>query len=94
MDELRATGKLDNTLIIYTSDNGFEYGDHRLVGKNSFYEASIKVPLIVKGPGIPQDETRSQLVNNLDVVATIEEVAGLSPGIAPDGHSLTPALLD
>jgi len=94
MDELRATGKLDNTLIIYTSDNGFEYGDHRLVGKNSFYEASIKVPLIVKGPGIPQNEMRSQLVNNLDVVATIEEVAGLSPSIAPDGHSLTPVLLD
>ena len=94
VDELRNAGKLENTVIIYTSDNGFEYGNHRLVGKNSVYEASIKVPLVVKGPGVPQNETRSQLVNNLDVVATIEEIAGLAPGMVPDGHSLTPALLD
>ena len=72
VDELQSTGKLGNTMIIYTSDNGYEYGDHRLVGKISVYEGSIKVPLVMKGPGIPKNETRSELVNNLDVVATIE----------------------
>ena len=83
-------GKLDNTVIIYTSDNGFLFGDHRLVGKIAPYEASIKVPLIIRGPGIPANETRTQLVNNLDVVATIEDSAEATPGLAPDGHSLRP----
>jgi len=94
VDELQSTGKLGNTMIIYTSDNGYEYGDHRLVGKISVYEGSIKVPLVINGPGIPKNETRSELVNNLDVVATIEEIAGVTPGIVPDGRSLTPVLLD
>jgi N-acetylglucosamine-6-sulfatase len=94
VDELRAAGKLDNSVIVYTSDNGFEFGDHRLFGKGWPYEGSIKVPLVIKGPGIPQNERRGQLVNNLDVVATIEEIAGLAPGIVPDGRSLMPVLRD
>jgi arylsulfatase A-like enzyme len=91
---LDTAGKLDNTVIIYTSDNGYVYGDHRLFGKNSVYEPSIRVPLVVKGPGIPRDETRDQLVNNLDVAATIQQIAGVKPGIAPDGRSLLPVLAD
>src|SRR5262245_9250990 len=55
VDELQATGKLDNTVIIYTSDNGYEYGEHRLAGKISVYEGSIKVTLVMKGPGIPKN---------------------------------------
>jgi arylsulfatase A-like enzyme len=94
IEQLQAAGKLDDTIIFYTSDNGYEYGEHRLVGKKAVYEPSIRVPLVVKGPGIPAHETRSQLVNNLDVVATIEQIAGLAPGIAPDGRSLTPIIAD
>ena len=93
-DALNTAGKLDNTVIVYTSDNGYAYGDHRLFGKNSVYEPSIKVPLVVKGPGIPRNETRDQLVNNLDVAATIQEAAGVKPGTAPDGRSLLPILHD
>jgi arylsulfatase A-like enzyme len=59
---LKDTGKLDNTVVIYTSDNGFLFGDHRLVGKTAAYEGSIKVPLLMPGPGIPEDQTRDQLV--------------------------------
>jgi arylsulfatase A-like enzyme len=81
-------------VIIFTSDNGYVYGDHRLFGKNSVYEPSIKVPLVVEGPGIPRDETREQLVNNLDVAATIQQVAGVKPGIVPDGRSLLPVIAD
>jgi N-acetylglucosamine-6-sulfatase len=94
VDELQSTGKLGNTMIIYSSDNGYEYGDHRLVGKISVYEGSIRVPLVMKGPGIRKNETRSELVNNLDVVATIEAISGVTPGIVPDGRSLIPILLD
>ncbi len=94
VDALKTAGKLDNTVIIYTSDNGYVYGDHRLFGKNSVYEPSIKVPLVVAGPGIPKNETRNQLVNNLDVTATIEQLAGVKPGLVPDGRSFLPVLAD
>lgn len=63
-----------------------------MIGKTSAYEGSIKVPLVVRGPGIPENETREQLVNNLDVVATIVELAGATPGLTLDG-ALTHAAL-
>ena len=94
VDALKQAGKLDNTLIVYTSDNGFLYGQHRLIGKSAAYEESIKVPLVMRGPGIPKGETRTDLVNNLDVVATVAELAGASPGYALDGRSLTPLFAD
>ena len=92
VDALKETGKLDDTVIIYTSDNGFMYGEHRLIGKSAAYEESIKVPLLMRGPGIPKNETRSELVNNLDVVATIAELAGATPRLVVDGRSLTTLL--
>jgi N-acetylglucosamine-6-sulfatase len=91
---LKSAGKLDNTVIIYTSDNGFLFGEHRLVGKSAAYEESIKVPLVMRGPGIPANATRGQLVNNLDVVATILDLAGAAPGITADGRSLAPLFAD
>jgi N-acetylglucosamine-6-sulfatase len=94
VDALQSAGKLEDTFIIFTSDNGFAYGDHRLFGKIDVYEGSIRVPLVIRGPGIPENQTRSQLVNNLDVVATIEELAGARPGLVPDGRALTPLFAD
>jgi arylsulfatase A-like enzyme len=91
---LGEAGKLDNTVIIYTSDNGCLFGDHRMVGKTSAYEGSIKVPLLVRGPGIPEKETRGQLVDNLDVVATIVGLAGAAPGLQLDGRSVAPLFAD
>jgi N-acetylglucosamine-6-sulfatase len=87
---LKRTGQLDNTVIIYTSDNGFLFGEHRLIGKSAAYEEAIKVPLLMRGPGIPAGETRTQLVNNLDVVATVVDLAHATPGVALDGRSLVP----
>jgi N-acetylglucosamine-6-sulfatase len=91
---LDGTGKLDDTVVVYTSDNGFLFGEHRLVGKSAAYEESIKVPLVVRGPGIPKHETRSQLVNNLDLVATIADLAGGAPSLAADGRSFAPLFAD
>jgi len=91
---LRDAGKLDNTLIVYTSDNGYLFGEHGLSGKGVPYEGSIKVPLVIRGPGLPENQKRSQLVNNLDVVATIEDLAGAKPGLACDGHTLAPLFAD
>jgi hypothetical protein len=71
-------------------DNGFLFGQHGLSGKNSPYEGSIRVPLVIRGPGVPENQRRSQLVNNLDIVATIEDLAGTKPGPSCDGHTLAP----
>lgn len=91
INSLQATGKLDNTYIVFTSDNGWENGEHRRPGdKQVVYEESIRVPLLIRGPGIPAGEARNQLVNNLDLVATIEELTTVIPGRIPDGRSLVP----
>lgn len=90
MGALEKTGRLDNTVVIYTSDNGFLFGDHRLVGKTAAYEGSIKVPLLMRGPGIPEDQTRDQLVSNLDLTATIVDLAHAKPSVPLDGRSLVP----
>jgi arylsulfatase A-like enzyme len=92
--ELESADMLEDTVIVYTSDNGFLFGEHGRVGKRSLFEGSIRVPLIVRGPGIPVNTTRDQLVNNLDVVATVEELAGLRPALVPDGRSLRPLFGD
>jgi N-acetylglucosamine-6-sulfatase len=94
VDALQSAGKLDDTVIVYTSDNGFLFGEHGLVGKAAAFEEAIRVPLLVRGPGIPENETRTQLVNNLDVAATIVDLAGASPGVVLDGRSLSPLFAD
>jgi N-acetylglucosamine-6-sulfatase len=91
---LRAAGELDNTLIVFTSDNGFFHGEHRVrYGKVMVYEPSIRVPLIMRGPGVPVGVRRRQLVTNADLAPTILEAAGAVPaGRVPDGRSLFPLL--
>jgi N-acetylglucosamine-6-sulfatase len=93
---LRAAGELENTLIVFTSDNGFFHGEHRVpFGKVMVYEPSIRVPLIMRGPGVPAGERRRQLVTNADLAPTILEAAGAAPaGRVPDGRSLFPLLRD
>jgi N-acetylglucosamine-6-sulfatase len=93
---LREAGELENTLIVFTSDNGFFHGEHRVpFGKVMVYEPSIRVPLILRGPGVPVGERRRQLVTNADLAPTILEAAGAAPaGRVPDGRSLFPLLRD
>ena len=96
VDALRAAGELENTLIVFTSDNGYFYGEHRVPnGKVMMYEPSIRVPLILRGPGVPVGQRRRQLVTNADLAPTILEAAGAQPaGRVPDGRSLFPLLRD
>jgi N-acetylglucosamine-6-sulfatase len=93
---LREAGELDNSLIVFTSDNGFFYGEHRVpYGKVMVYEPSIRVPLIMRGPGVPAGERRRQLVTNADLAPTVLDAAGARPaGRVPDGRSLFPLLRD
>jgi N-acetylglucosamine-6-sulfatase len=93
---LRAAGELDDTLIVFTSDNGFFHGEHRVpYGKVMVYEPSIRVPLILRGPGVPAGALRRQLVTNADLAPTILDAADARPaGRTPDGRSLFPLLRD
>ena len=86
---LRFVGELDDTLILFTSDNGFFHGEHRVpMGKLLVYEPSIRLPLLMRGPGVPTGTAASQLVTNADLAPTILDAAGASPGRAQDGRSL------
>lgn len=95
VDELGALHKLRNTYILFTSDNGFFYGQHRLVGgKFLAYEPSTHLPLIIRGPGIKPDSSTGQMVNTVDIAPTILELAGVTPDKSIDGVSMVPYMKD
>jgi arylsulfatase A-like enzyme len=93
VDALRAKRELSSTLLVYTSDNGFFHGEHRIPDrKTKFYEESIRVPLMIRGPGmgIPRRVTVSDLTTNADLAPTLVDVADATPGLVMDGVSLIP----
>lgn len=93
IDALTATGQLGNTYIFFTSDNGFHQGQHRLTsGKNSAYEEDIRVPLVVRGPGVPAGATVTNLTANVDFPSTWADLAGIATPSSVDGRSLLPFL--
>jgi N-acetylglucosamine-6-sulfatase len=90
---LQATGELKNTVILFTSDNGFFHGEHRVPqGKVRLYEPSIRVPLLIRGPGVPKGVHRSQPVGNVDLAPTILDFARAKAGRKQDGMSLRPIM--
>jgi N-acetylglucosamine-6-sulfatase len=92
---LRAAGELENTLIIFTSDNGFFHGEHRLVsGKGRVYDPAVRVPLLMRGPGVPRRVSVTEQVANVDLAATIVDAAHAVPGRRLDGVSLLPLARD
>ncbi|CAN5565326.1 hypothetical protein BH11ACT8_BH11ACT8_23610 [soil metagenome] len=92
VDALRRARKLDNTYLVFTSDNGFTMGEHRTMTKNLPYRQSVRVPFLVRGPGVPEGETRHDLIELIDVAPTIAEVANAKPAVVVDGVSLLPTL--
>jgi arylsulfatase A-like enzyme len=98
VETLRSTGELDNTLIVFTSDNGFFHGEHRIRnGKVLLYEESIHLPLLMRwtaNTSLPRGVHRSQLTMNVDDAETILEAAGATPGRVEDGVSLLPLWRD
>jgi N-acetylglucosamine-6-sulfatase len=92
VDTLRARGVLDRTVILYTSDNGFLWGEHRLGGKLWPYEESTHVPLIVRTPWQHGAVTDSRPVLNVDLAPTISHLADVRPGLPQDGRSIVPLL--
>src|SRR5690606_34763605 len=87
--------ELDDTLLIYTSDNGFFHGEHRIASEKVLpYEESARIPLIVRGPDVPRGKRIGQLVSNIDWAPTIVDAAGARAGRLMDGSSLFDVIED
>jgi arylsulfatase A-like enzyme len=93
LDYLEANGLMENTIIVYTSDQGFYLGEHGWFDKRFVYDESFKTPLLVAWPGTIQPGTRSdELVQNLDFAQTFLEAAGIPQPEDMQGESLMPLL--
>ena len=90
---LKATGQLKNTMFVFSSDNGYHMGQHGLrAGKLTAFESDVRVPLIVAGPGIAAGSTNDDIVQNVDLAPTFEQLAGATPPPSVEGRSLVPLL--
>jgi arylsulfatase A-like enzyme len=85
-------GWRDNTILVYTADHGEMAGDHGCFGKTCFCEPSVRVPLLVAGPGIQAHQERSALVELLDLGKTLCDLCAVEPHALDQGHSLAPLL--
>ena len=93
LDYLEANNLMDNTLIVYTSDQGFYLGEHGWYDKRFVYDESFKTPLLVAWPGkIAPKSTSSTMVQNLDYAQTFLEAAGIPAPADMQGESLLPLL--
>jgi len=88
---LTKTGQLANTTIVFLSDNGWLQGQHRIPGDKFLpYEDSVRIPLIIRGPGVPAAKTIAGQVSNIDFAPTLIDLANGSAGRTMDGSSLLP----
>jgi arylsulfatase A-like enzyme len=93
LDYLEESGLAENTIVIYTSDQGFYLGEHGWFDKRFIYDESFKTPLLVRWPGrVPAGVTNTQMVQNLDFAPTFLEAAGIDVPADMQGESLMPLL--
>jgi arylsulfatase A-like enzyme len=91
LDALASSGRLNNTYIFFTSDNGYHNGEHRIpLGKGRPYEESFRFPLYVRGPGIVPGFATPKLAANIDLLPTWADIANVDPPNFVDGRSLLP----
>jgi len=92
LDYLIEAGLAESTLVIYTADNGFAWGEHGLIDKRHFYEESVRVPMLAWGNGVSSGMVVEQMIQNIDVAPTVLEMAGLQKPEHMSGASLLPLL--
>jgi arylsulfatase A-like enzyme len=91
---LDAAGTLDNTIFVFTSDNGLMWGEHaQFSNKNMFFEESLRVPLVVRDGRMPQARVASQMALNIDLAPTLAHLAGTTMPVPVDGVDLLPVML-
>lgn len=92
IDTLEQTGKLENTVIVFLSDHGFLFGEHNLIKKHWAYEEAIRIPLMIRYPGVAGNRDESRVVSNVDLASTFCEIAGVTPTAPQSGRSLVPLI--
>lgn len=92
LKKLEDMGELDNTYIVYTADHGIAIGRHGLTGKQNLYQHTWRVPFIVKGPGIKPGSRAQGNIYLLDILATLCDLAGVTPPETNEGTSFKPVL--
>ncbi|GIP34011.1 sulfatase-like hydrolase/transferase [Paenibacillus sp. J2TS4] len=92
LQTLAASGNLDNTIVVYTSDHGLAVGRHALLGKQNMYDHSIRVPWLIRGPGVPAGRRVDALAYQFDIFPTLCSFAGMEPPDAIAGQSMAPLI--
>jgi N-acetylglucosamine-6-sulfatase len=93
VDALRTRSALDDTVIVFLTDNGYSFGEHRIVGKRCPYEECVRTPLAVRMPGADAG-VADRLVSNADLAPTLAALAGVAPSVPTDGRSFAGVLED
>jgi arylsulfatase A-like enzyme len=91
---LAESGKADNTIVVFAADNGLAVGQHGLLGKQNLYDHSVRVPLVIGGPGIPKGKTAHSLCYLMDIAPTLSALTGVPASADVEGTSLVPVLHD
>jgi arylsulfatase A-like enzyme len=94
LDALEASPHARNTLVIYAADSGVARGSHGLIGKQNLYEHSVRVPLIVSGPGIPAGKQSSAMCYLFDVLPTLGKLCGVPAPATSEGLDLSATFMD
>ncbi len=92
LDALEDSGKAEDTIIVFTGDNGLALGQHGLMGKQNIYDHSVRIPLIFAGPGIPKNKRADTLCYLLDIYPTLLDLLEVPVPETVEGRSLVPAL--
>lgn len=92
LDALAASPHAANTIVVHTADSGVSRGGHGLIGKQNLYEDSIRIPLVITGPGIPADRRSGALVMLHDLLPTLGKRCGIDPPQGSDGIDFGTAL--
>lgn len=94
IEQLKASGAYENTIIVFSGDNGLAVGQHGLMGKQNLYEHSIGVPFVISGPGIPENERREALNYLFDVFPTLCELVAIESPETVQGRSFATSIKD
>jgi len=94
LDTLEKTGQAENTIVVFSSDHGDQLLEHGLMGKNCFFDPSVRVPLMLRWPGRINPGQYDELVEAIDVLPTLFELAGLPEPYENQGRSLVPLISD